>query len=108
MRFKFTGMGQEIRRDMTRSHRIMSTSMSLKSLNERKMQYRPCFRGNLYQCLSHPCTNHLTEAEKSSLRSLVATKFVASSSNDSLGINDIEMDTRGIFMQEFKVLFVSS
>jgi hypothetical protein len=107
MLFKFVGIGQEIRRDMTRSHRMMSTSMSLKSMKERKNQYRPCFKGNLNQCLSHRCTNHLTEAEKISLRSLIAAKFGDSRSNDSLGHNDVVMDTRGIFMQEFKVLFVS-
>jgi hypothetical protein len=93
---------------MTRNHRMTSMSPTLDPALRRNRHERPWFKGTLNQCLSHVCTEYLTEAEKTSLRELIAIRFMNINVNDTMHAD--EHDQVGnvnvnnyITKQEFKV-----
>lgn len=78
--FLMTRLLQEMRRDMTRSHR-KSVDKSLNEANVFHNQH-PVFSGTLKECLAAKCCQHLSANEKYRLVSLIIAAFATSIEKD--------------------------
>jgi hypothetical protein len=71
---------QEMRRDMTRSHRksVEKSPKRAKFFNS----HLPVFSGTLKECLAAKCCDHLSDTEKHRVVSLIIAAFATSAEKD--------------------------
>jgi hypothetical protein len=88
---------QEMRRDMTRLHRMPVE----KTLNADKFfhNHQPIFSGTLKECLAAKCCHHLSANEKHSVVSMIIAAFATSVEKDFNSMLGESM----ISQQHFKV-----
>ncbi len=77
---------QEIRRDVTRPHRMATKMMCTSRAIAKSTQKRCYFEGTLAQCLTSSHTEHLDSSEKDDLRDCIV--MMMQSQNDFENVSD--------------------